>query len=55
MIVIFAFLLGAFLGYRTAKRRGGNRLDMAQYAAVYAIVFTLVGLFLTFLLERLAA
>lgn len=54
MIVIFAFVLGAYLGYRTAKRRGGNRLDMAQYAAGYAIAFTLVGLFVTFLLERLA-
>ncbi len=55
MIVLFACLLGAFLGYRTAKKRGGNRLDMAQYAAGYAIAFTIAGLFLTFLIERLAS
>lgn len=53
MIVIACALLGGFLGYRTAKSRNGNRLDMAQYAAGYGIAFTLLGLFLTFLIERL--
>lgn len=53
MIVIACALIGIFMGYRTAKARNGNRLDMAQYAAGYGIAFTLLGLFLTFLIERL--
>lgn len=54
MIVIVSALLGAFLGYSTAKRRKGNKLDMAQYAAGFGIAFALLGLFLTILIERLA-
>lgn len=53
MIVLAGFLLGALSGAWTAKRRGGSRADMAQYAAGYAIAFALAGLFLTIALERL--
>ena len=38
-----------------AKRKGGNRLDMAQYAAVFAIFFGLIGLFVAIFLARAAA
>ncbi len=55
MIVIACALIGAFLGFLTARKRGGNRLDMAQYAAGYAIAFMILGLFLTLLIERLAS
>lgn len=54
MIVLAAALFGAILGVMTARRHGGRRLDMAQYAAGYAIAFALAGLFLTILIERLA-
>lgn len=54
MIVIASGIIGALLGYTTAKKRDGNGLDMAQYAAGYAIAFMLLGLFLTLLVERLA-
>lgn len=53
MIVLASGLFGAVLGFVTAKKRDGNRLDMAQYAAGYAIAFMILGLFLTLLLERL--
>ncbi|MDJ1008716.1 MAG: hypothetical protein QNJ13_12940 [Paracoccaceae bacterium] len=53
MIVLAAVLAGAALGAVTAKRREGNRLDMAQYAAGYGIAFGLLGLFLTIFLERM--
>jgi hypothetical protein len=47
-MVLFLFAVaGAVLGALTAKRRGGNRLDIAQYAAVYAIAFSILGLFIT--------
>ncbi|MEM7752918.1 MAG: hypothetical protein AAF230_05845 [Pseudomonadota bacterium] len=55
MIVIASGLFGIFQGYRTAKRRNGNKLDMAQYAAGFGIAFTLLGIFLTFLVERLVS
>ena len=53
MIVLAGLLGGGAVGALTAKRRGGNRLDMAQYAAGYGIAFGLIGLFLTIFLERM--
>ncbi|WP_205518724.1 hypothetical protein [Pseudotabrizicola algicola] len=55
MIVLAGLVLGVATGAYTARKRGGNRLDMAQYAAGYAIAFMLVGLFLTIFLERALA
>ena len=54
MIVIAGFVLGAALGAWTAHRRGGRRLDMLQYAAGYAIAFTLLGVFATIFIDRMA-
>jgi hypothetical protein len=47
MIVILFTVAGAIWGGRVAKKRGGNGLDIAQYAAGYGIAFGLLGLFLT--------
>ena len=52
-MIVFAFaILGALWGIFLAKRRGGNRLDMAQYAAVMALIFTVVSVLLTIILQR---
>jgi hypothetical protein len=53
MIVILAALSGAIWGAYLAKKRGGKGLDMAQYAAGYAIALSLAGLFVTIFLERI--
>lgn len=53
MIVIVAFIAGVFVGMARARSRKGNRLDIAQYAAIYGIVFAIIGLFATIALERL--
>ena len=55
MIVIAGLILGAALGARTAIKRGGKRLDALQYGAAFAIIFTLLGLFLTIILHRTMA
>ena len=52
MIVIAATLIGAFTGGYTARKRGGNALDMAQYAAGYGLAFLIVGLIATLLIDR---
>ena len=52
MIVIAAALIGAIVGIITAKRRGGNALDVAQYAAGFALAFIVVGLIATVVLDR---
>lgn len=52
MIVIIGTLLGALIGGITAKKRNGNRLDIAQYAAGFAIAFALVSLILTIIIEK---
>ena len=52
MIYIPAAIVGAVLGAYTARKRGGNTLDMAQYAAGYGIVFALLGLLVTIILHR---
>lgn len=54
MIIIAAILLGATLGARTAKKRGGVLADILQYAAVYAIAFGIAGTILTLLIDRYA-
>ena len=41
------------MGGMTARKRGGNRLDIAQYAAGYALAFTVVALIATVLIDRI--
>lgn len=53
MIVLACALIGAIWGGMTAKRRKGSRADIAQYAAVYAIALSLVGLIATIAIEKL--
>jgi hypothetical protein len=53
MFVIGGLVLGALGGGWTARRKGGKPADIAQYAAVYGILFGLLGLFLTLILDRL--
>ena len=53
MILIFGAFAGALAGWRSAAKRGGNRLDIAQYAGVGAIIGALLGLFATIGLERM--
>ncbi|MEX0300963.1 MAG: hypothetical protein AB3N24_00940, partial [Leisingera sp.] len=55
MIVIAGVLLGALIGALTARKRGGNTLDMLQYGAVYAIVFGILGLLATIVTHRVLA
>ena len=52
MIILAGMVLGIVIGTFTAKNRGGKRLDVLQYGAVYGIAFTLIGVFVTILLER---
>ncbi|WP_299876039.1 apolipoprotein acyltransferase [uncultured Sulfitobacter sp.] len=53
MIVIIMGLIGAVIGGQTARKRQGNRKDIAQYAAGYGIAFMLAGLIITVLVDRL--
>jgi ABC-type Mn2+/Zn2+ transport system permease subunit len=53
MLVIGGLILGALAGGLTARRRGGKPADMAQWSAVWGILFGLAGLFLTLFLDRL--
>ncbi|MBI1217400.1 MAG: apolipoprotein acyltransferase [Rhodobacteraceae bacterium] len=53
MIVYAAMLIGAVFGALRARRRKGSGLDIAQYAGVYLILFGILGMFLTILLERM--
>ncbi|MCK0148733.1 apolipoprotein acyltransferase [Marivita sp. S6314] len=53
MIVIAGAIIGAIVGAMTAKKRNGNRVDIWQYGAVYAIAFSLGGLILTIAIEKI--
>ena len=44
--------IGAIVGALRAKARGGKRLDMLQWGAVFAIMFGLIGLFVLIFLQR---
>jgi hypothetical protein len=52
MIVIGGMILGAAVGWRGAVKRGGNRMDIAQYAGVGVIAGGLLGLFATIGVEK---
>jgi hypothetical protein len=52
MFVIGGVILGALSGGLTARKRGGKPADIAQWAAVWAILFGLIGLFVTLFLDR---
>ena len=45
-------LFGAILGVAIARKRRGKGLDMAQYAAGYGILFALIGLIITIIIDR---
>ncbi len=53
MIWTAAIVIGAAFGAYSAKRRGGRKLDLLQYGAVYAIAFGLIGLAIGVLLDRM--
>ena len=53
MDVALVAVIGALIGVFNAKKRGGNRKDMAQYAAVFAIIFALGGLLLSLIVTRI--
>lgn len=53
MFVIGGLLVGAIGGGLRAKARGGKIADIAQFAVVYAILFGLLGLFITLYLDRM--
>lgn len=53
MIVIAGLLIGITLGLVHAKRRGGNGMDMAQYAAVYGMGLAVLGVIITLTITRL--
>jgi hypothetical protein len=53
MFVIGGLVLGAVTGGLTARRRGGKPADIAQWATVWAILFGLLGLFITLFLDRM--
>ncbi len=44
--------LGAAFGAYRAKSKGGKGKDMAQWGAVFAIIFGLIGLFVLIFLQR---
>ena len=45
-------LIGALFGALGARRRGGKRLDLFQWAAVGAIMGGIIGLFVLVFIER---
>ena len=53
MFVIGGLILGALSGGMTARKRGGKPADMAQWAVAWAILFGLLGLFVTLMLDRI--
>lgn len=53
MIVTVGFLIGAVIGVLAARKKGGNRLDMVQHAAVIGVICALIALFINILILRL--
>ncbi|MEE9453467.1 MAG: hypothetical protein V3V13_03660 [Paracoccaceae bacterium] len=45
MLSLIAGIIGAIFGWWRASKRGGNRADKLQYAAVHGMAFLVVGYF----------
>lgn len=45
-------LLGALFGALRARMRGGKTLDLVQWAAVYALIGGMIGLFVVVFIDR---
>lgn len=54
MVILASVVFGALLGYGTAQRRGGNRLDRLHYMAGFAIAFGILGVFVAIFVGRMA-
>ncbi|MBC7156203.1 MAG: hypothetical protein H5U20_01665 [Rhodobacteraceae bacterium] len=52
MIVVAGLIGGGALGALRARQRGGNTLDMLQYAAAHAAIFGVLGVIATVVLAR---
>ena len=50
MLTGLGVLGGAIWGALLARKRGGNRMDVAQYGAGFAIMWGLIGLIATIVL-----
>lgn len=53
MIEVVFFVIGLMLGDRTARRRGGNVADRAQYALVFGILAVLAALVVNVIVVRI--
>ena len=49
---VAGLVIGAIFGALRARARGGKGLDMLQWAAVNAMIFGIVGLFVLIFIER---
>ena len=54
MLYTITTLLGAVLGGFVAWRRNGKGFDIAQYAAVFAVIGFLLGLMMALIIARLS-
>ncbi len=54
MILVPAIFAGLLTGALRARARGGDVKDIALWSVVYAIIFALIGLFVTIALNRSA-
>jgi len=53
MVIIAGILIGAVWGVVYVRRRNGTGFDIAQYAAVWAIIGAILGIVITLGIERL--
>ena len=54
-MILAGVVLGAVYGALLARRRDGSRLDMAHYAAGYAIVLGLIAVLVRIGIDRFGA
>lgn len=53
MVILVAILVGAIFGGLRAKKRKGKTADIAQYAFAHALLFGLIALFVSLILDRM--
>ncbi len=54
MLVLIGAILGALAGTSIAMHRKGRFADILLYGCVYALIFAIIGLFITLIIHRFA-
>jgi len=53
MVILLGAILGACIGLWVAYKRKGSKADLLHYGFIYCMMFAVIGLFASLILQRM--